>query len=71
VPADSGPLEQPALPDAPAGPPRIDIERAHESKVGSMQALAPAEPVSGVVGFVESADDRDGDSHLPPCLERN
>ncbi|MFZ2652519.1 MAG: hypothetical protein WA210_20655 [Burkholderiaceae bacterium] len=72
VPVNNGPAEDgPPLPDGPARPPRIDIERTDDAKLGSIQALPPAEPVSGVAGFVESAGDQDGDSHLPPCLEQN
>lgn len=69
---DSGPVdERPTRPDGPAGSLRLSIESADEAKLGSIQSLSPAEPVSGVLGFVESADDQDGDSHLPPCLEEN
>lgn len=67
---DSGPVDEwPTRPDGPAGPPRLSIESSDEANVESVQGLSPAEPVSGVLGFVESADDQDGDSHLPPCLE--
>ena len=69
---DSGPVDEwPTRADERAGSPRLGIESADEAKVGSIQSLSPAEPVSGVLGFVESADDQDGDSHLPPCLEEN
>ncbi len=36
----------------------------------AVQALAPTQAPPGVAGFVESTDDEDGDSHLPPCLEQ-
>jgi hypothetical protein len=69
---DSGPVdERPTRADGRAGPPRLSIESADEARVGSIQSLSPDEPGSGVLGFVESADDQDGDSHLPPCLEEN
>jgi hypothetical protein len=68
----SGPVDEwPTRADGRAGSPRLSIESAGEANVGSIQSLSPAEPVSGVLGFVESADDQDGDSHLPPCLEEN
>ena len=69
---DSGPVDEgPVRADGRAGSPRLSIQSADEAKVGSIQSLSPAEPASGVLGFVESAEDQDGDSHLPPCLEEN
>jgi hypothetical protein len=56
------------LPDGPAGPPRISIERPDPNRAVPVQSLPPA--VAGVAGFIEAPDDDpDSESHLPPCLD--
>lgn len=67
--ATSGP-QFPVPPDGRAESTRVNIESVSDRPPGSVQALPRAQVPSGVAGFVESSDDENGDSHLPPCLEQ-
>ena len=62
--------EVPVNADPRAGAVRVNIESVSDNRPGSVQALLRAQVPSGVAGFVESSDDENGDSHLPPCLEQ-
>ena len=56
-------------PDGAAAPPRSDMQRADERRVGSIEALAPADPASDVAGFIEPEQEENVDAPQPPLLE--
>ena len=56
-------------PDGPAGPPRSDMQRADERRVGSIESLPPPDPASDVAGFVEPVQEEAADAPQPPLLE--
>jgi hypothetical protein len=57
--ADEAPAGEAALPFAPAekaDPPRIDIERVDEHRIGGVESVPHPEPEDAITGFVEPAD---------------
>jgi hypothetical protein len=61
-PADDAPTGEAALPFAPAakaGPPRTDIERVDEHRIGGVESVPHPEPEDAITGFVEPAAEED------------
>ena len=61
-PADDAPAGEAALPFAPAAkadPPRIDIERVDEHRIGGVESVPHPEPEDAITGFIEPTDDAD------------
>lgn len=50
---------------------RTSIERADERKVGSIEAVAQAEPADGISGFVEPANSDPAEGQMPPHFDED
>ena len=67
LPVEPEPIDD--QPDGPAGPPRSDMQRADERRVGSIESLPPPDPAFDVAGFVEPVQEDAADAPQPPLLE--